>query len=200
MERSFVYTPLDREEVWRFLTYMLVHGDLTHLTVNLLNQLMLGIPMEYINSWWRVLTVYLSGVLSGSLMASIIKPRIGLCGASGGGYALLAASIFRLHNLLKWSGMTKKQRLLEFYNFSLFLCIFAMPAIISANSVSHGCHVFGALAGFLTGIILLDNVDSKNTALEGKIKITAGVALACLFTAPVMIHVFASDYFYMFEV
>jgi membrane associated rhomboid family serine protease len=64
-----------------------------HLVVNLLVQLMLGVPLEMVQRWWRVLIVYIAGVVAGSLGTSVADPYTRLAGASGGVYAILLAHI-----------------------------------------------------------------------------------------------------------
>lgn len=54
---------------------------------------MLGIPLEMVHRWWRVLLVYLAGVVAGSLGTSVSDPAIYLAGASGGVYAVMAAHL-----------------------------------------------------------------------------------------------------------
>ena len=43
--------------------------------------------------WWRVMLVYVFGVLSGSLWCNVYNPRVFLSGASGGVYALITAHL-----------------------------------------------------------------------------------------------------------
>lgn len=66
---------------------------MVHLLVNLLVQLFLGVPLEMVHRWWRVILVYLAGVAAGSLATSLTDPKVYLAGASGGVYALIAAHI-----------------------------------------------------------------------------------------------------------
>jgi rhomboid-related protein 1/2/3 len=54
---------------------------------------MLGIPLEMVHGWWRVLFVYLAGVVAGSLGTSVSDPTVYLAGASGGVYAIIAAHL-----------------------------------------------------------------------------------------------------------
>lgn len=61
--------------------------------MNLVVQLLLGIPLEMVHRWWRVLLVYLAGVIAGSLGTSITDPGVFLAGASGGVYALITAHL-----------------------------------------------------------------------------------------------------------
>ena len=84
-----IFDPDKRHQVWRYLTYMLIHSGLFHAIFNILIQLILGLPLEMVNGWWRVMLVYCSGVLAGSLWTSVLKPDKFLAGASGGGMECL---------------------------------------------------------------------------------------------------------------
>lgn len=61
--------------------------------VNLAVQILLGIPLEMVHRWWRVLVVYFAGVVAGSLATSITDPYVKLAGASGGVYSLITAHV-----------------------------------------------------------------------------------------------------------
>lgn len=61
--------------------------------MNICVQILLGIPLEMVHRWWRILIIYLAGVASGSLFTSIVDPDVYIAGASGGVYSLLAAHI-----------------------------------------------------------------------------------------------------------
>lgn len=63
------------------------------MIVNLAVQILLGIPLEMVHQWWRVLVVYFAGVLAGSLGTSIADPTVKLAGASGGVYSLITAHV-----------------------------------------------------------------------------------------------------------
>nr|CAI5862693.1 unnamed protein product [Callosobruchus analis] len=89
----FIYDPWKRQEVWRFLTYMLVHIGYEHIFTNLIVQLVLGLPLEMVHRWQRVLLIYFAGVLAGSLAHSVVDPNIMLGGASGGVYSIMTAHI-----------------------------------------------------------------------------------------------------------
>lgn len=64
-----------------------------HLVVNLVVQIFLGVPLEMVHGWWRVLLIYFTGVVAGSLGTSITDPRAKLAGASGGVYSIITAHI-----------------------------------------------------------------------------------------------------------
>ena len=79
-----------KRELWRFLSYCLVHSSWWHLTFNLLLQLVLGLPLEMVHGSARLGLIYAAGVLAGSLSTSVLDPGVCLVGASGGVYSLLA--------------------------------------------------------------------------------------------------------------
>lgn len=71
---------------------MFVHKGVSHILGNILMQLLLGLPLEVVHKW-RIVVVYLCGVLAGSLGTSLTTPNIFLVGASAGVYALLTAHL-----------------------------------------------------------------------------------------------------------
>ena len=66
-------------------------------------QLMLGVPLEMVHRWWRILLIYLSGVVAGSLTVSITDPDVYLAGASGGVYSLITAHLANV--IFNWGQM-----------------------------------------------------------------------------------------------
>jgi len=62
-----------------------------HIILNVVMQLILGILLELVHKGPRVLCIYLSGVIAGSLATSVVDPNTFLAGASGGVYALILA-------------------------------------------------------------------------------------------------------------
>ena len=61
--------------------------------MNIIVQILLGTPLEMVHGWWRVLLIYVVGVLAGSLFTSVVDPNVYLVGASGGSYALITAHV-----------------------------------------------------------------------------------------------------------
>lgn len=54
---------------------------------------MLGLPLEMVHGFWRILIIYTSGVIAGSLITSVVDPNVFLVGASGGVYSLITAHL-----------------------------------------------------------------------------------------------------------
>jgi len=157
---TLLFTPNRRFEAWRFITYMFVHVGVTHLLVNLFVQLLLGVPLEMVHRWWRVLIIYFAGVLAGSLGTSITDPFTRLAGASGGVYAILLAHIATI--IMNWSemrwGLYQLAILLVLIFADVGTAIYNRYVSDEDNSIGYAAHFFGALAGLLVGINVLRNL------------------------------------------
>ncbi|EEB13444.1 conserved hypothetical protein [Pediculus humanus corporis] len=155
----FIYNPHRRAEAWRYLTYMFVHIGIFHLLVNLLVQIMLGIPLEMVHHWWRVLFVYLAGVVAGSLATSVSDPSIYLAGASGGVYAIMAAHVASI--IMNWT--EKRFAWVQLLIFIILAITDVGTAIYNRyildvnDQVGYVAHLAGAVAGLLVGINVLRN-------------------------------------------
>ena len=96
LDSLLAYCPHRKVELWRFLSYCLVHSSWWHLLFNLTLQTFLGIPLEMVHGSARLGLIYMAGVLAGSLSTSVLDPGVCLLGASGGVYSLLAAHLANL--------------------------------------------------------------------------------------------------------
>ncbi|CAI4228814.1 unnamed protein product [Auanema sp. JU1783] len=153
-----ILNPNRKTEVWRFASYMFIHIGICHLVFNVLTQLILGLPLELVHQW-RVILVYIGGVIAGSLLVTIVDPYVYLAGASGGVYAILAAHLSEL--IMNWNEME--------FNYIRALILFIMigsDAGFAAyqrfftdrtEKVSHLSHLGGFVAGLLLGVLLLRN-------------------------------------------
>ncbi|XP_075219345.1 rhomboid-related protein 2-like [Lycorma delicatula] len=156
-----LYTPSKRSEIWRFFTYMFVHANFFHLFVNVTVQLLLGIPLEMVHHWWRVLIIYLAGVLAGSLGTSVFDPTTSLVGASGGVYAIITAHLSTI--ILNWSEMEHAGWQLTIF---LILMVVDFGQFIYYRyflqvdlRIGYEAHLAGAVAGLLVGVYVLRNLE-----------------------------------------
>ncbi|CAG9862275.1 unnamed protein product [Phyllotreta striolata] len=158
--RYLIYDPDRKQEVWRFLTYMFVHIGYMHIITNLIVQLLLGVPLEMVNRWWRVLLIYFLGGIAGCLAHAVIDGRVRLGGASGGVYAILAAHLAQV--IINWNDLPYAY--LQFIVFGLLIFVDLGTASYYryyegvVNEIGVTCHLGGALAGMLAGIYILRNV------------------------------------------
>ncbi|XP_012272041.1 protein rhomboid isoform X2 [Orussus abietinus] len=159
----FIYNPYKRYQVWRYFSYMFVHVGVFHLVVNLLVQIMLGIPLEMVHKWWRVLVIYIAGVVAGSLGTSVSDPGVFLAGASGGVYALITAHVATI--LMNWHQM--EFAILQLLVFLVVTSVDIGQAVYNRyiletkDQIGYVAHLAGAVAGLLVGINVLRNLEVR---------------------------------------
>jgi membrane associated rhomboid family serine protease len=148
-------------EYYRILTHAFVHADYIHLAFNMLALYTFGNMVEqyfqlYMGEMGRFyfLCMYIISIIAGSL-PSLMKhkdnPGYVSVGASGGTSGVLFASLI----FSPWSG--------------IYVYFIPMPAIVGAvlflvystwaakrgqDNINHNAHFYGAIAGFVTTIIL----------------------------------------------
>ena len=193
-----IYNPRRRHEAWRYMSYAFIHAGFYHVFFNVIVQLALGIPLELIHKGWRVAIVYLAGIISGSLAASISDPTSYLAGASGGVYALISAHLANV--VINWKEM-------EFAAVRLFgLIVFAMTDVGVAvyeryggkkNRTSYAAHIAGAIAGLLVGIVTLRNL--KKSRWETVLGYIAVTTYVILILGIVLFNILNPDYFLPIE-
>ncbi|XP_017782022.1 PREDICTED: rhomboid-related protein 2-like [Nicrophorus vespilloides] len=192
---ALLYDPHQRKEFWRFLTYMFVHIGFYHLIVNILVQIVLGVPLEMVHNGLRVAVVYFAGVIAGSLGTSITDPTVRLAGASGGVYSLITAHLASI--IMNWSEMTYP--IIQMIIFVVLMgsdvgtAIYNRYVLNADESIGYAAHFFGALAGLLVGIFVLRNIEV--TRSEKVIRAIAIVAFVILMGSGITINIFYQNYF-----
>ncbi|KAH8302645.1 hypothetical protein KR044_009258, partial [Drosophila immigrans] len=163
-----VYRPDRRLQLWRFVSYALLHASWLHLGFNVFTQLLYGLPLELLHGSGRTAVVYLAGVLAGSLGTSVVDSTVYLVGASGGVYALLAAQLANV--LLNFGHMrhclAQLLAVLIFVSCDLGYTLYCRQMALlehqtAAISVSYIAHMTGALAGLSMGLFLLRQLDGS---------------------------------------
>lgn len=165
IDSMFIYRPDKRNEVWRFIFYMVLHAGWFHLGFNLCIQLIFGLPLEMVHGSGRIACIYFAGVLAGSLGTSIFDPEVYLVGASGGVYALLAAHLANVmlnYHSMQY-GILRLAAIFIFASCDVGFAIYARYAVESSfsPSVSYVAHLTGALAGLTIGFLVLKNFEQK---------------------------------------
>ncbi|PRD27505.1 UNVERIFIED_CONTAM: rho [Trichonephila clavipes] len=192
IDSPFIYRPDKREEVWRFFFYMLLHAGYfyalfeiikdkflsaaisftiyycfnrwIHLLFNLLVQVCVGLPLEMVHGSLRIGTVYMAGVLAGSLGTSVFDTDVYLVGASGGVYALLAAHLANVllnYNQMEF-GLARLGCIFFIASADVGLAIYNRYAVEQHGPpVSYVAHLTGALAGLTIGLLVLKNFEQK---------------------------------------
>ena len=61
IKSPLIFDPDERAEIWRFFTYQYLHAGLPHLLVNIIMQLLIGIPLEMVHGTTRIAIIYTVG-------------------------------------------------------------------------------------------------------------------------------------------
>ncbi|KAF6715002.1 Rhomboid-related protein 2 [Oryzias melastigma] len=162
-DSPLTYRPDQRQEAWRFLSYMFVHAGVEHILGNLLMQLLVGIPLEMVHKGFEVGMVYTAGVIAGSLASSIFDPLKGLVGASGGVYALLGGYFMNaIVNFREMNPLFRVFRILIIVIIVGFDFGFALYRRFIAHEnlqVSFVAHLGGIAAGMSIGFVFFSAYD-----------------------------------------
>lgn len=159
---KLIYNPYRRYEIWRYLTYILIHAGYWHITFNVLIQLAVGIPLETVHKTVPIFIIYIGGTISGALGNSVADPHSYLAGASSGCYALIAAHLSNL--ILNWHDLRKDENpgfklltLLVFCSTDFGMAIYERHFTNQSIAwrISYGGHLAGFVSGLLLGLIYL---------------------------------------------
>lgn len=194
LKSPLVFDPHKRAEAWRFVTYMLIHAGYAHLLSNVFVSLLLGIPLEMVHRWWRIGLLYMSGVIFGSIVASLFSPHAYLVGASGGCYALIAAHLANI--IINWKEMPFNW--LRLIAFTILVGVDVGTFIYftvnnKENSISYSAHVAGFIAGLLVGMVALRNL--REHRWEVILKWTGFGIFAVMVAFAIMVHIFFPELF-----
>ncbi|XP_077532708.1 uncharacterized protein LOC144145091 [Haemaphysalis longicornis] len=195
-DSPLVYNPHKRQEAWRFVTLMFVHVGYIHMFFNFINQMTIGVPLEAIHKWWRIMPLYLGGVVSGSLASSLADPYTVAAGGSGGLYALFAGHLATL--ILNFNEMehpyARLTTLLLDAGFDVVMAVFTRYVGKGADErVSYTGHIAGAAAGLLLGLPLLRNlVVQRWELLLGR---ASSGLFVLLIAGAILANVFLKDHF-----
>ncbi len=134
-------------EVWRLLTYALLHANTTHVMVNMLSLYSVGSFLEPLLGRWRLGLLYLGSAFAGGVLSTLFTDRMSV-GASGAVWGLMGATLgllqgrHRVFPALIARGL--RQRL---------IVILAINVLISfLPFIDRYCHFGGGVAGYLMGL------------------------------------------------
>lgn len=164
VESVLIFRPDKRIQLWRFVSYTLIHAGWVHLFFNMLVQILVGLPLEMVHGSGRIMIVYISGVLAGSLGTSVFDMKAYLAGASGGVYSLLAAHLANI--MLNYSemefGLLKLSAVLIIASADVGFAVW--DRLLERDllpQISYTAHLMGSLAGLTMGLLVLKNFDQK---------------------------------------
>ena len=142
--------------VWQLFTYQFMHFGLWHILCNMIGLYFIGKAIEEMYGAGVMLKLYLLGGVCGGLLETGMtwfghSPDIGIVGASGSVFALIAA--------LTWAMPDRRLTLLLFFVLpitlrarTIFWGLFGITAFCivfpSRDGIAHGAHLGGFLLGW----------------------------------------------------
>jgi membrane associated rhomboid family serine protease len=150
------YFAIERLQVWRFVTFQFLHGNLHHLVFNMLALYFFGPLVEAYLRGRQFLVYYLACGVGGAvfyLVLLMLGYRIGtatvpLVGASAGIFGILvAAALIAPHAMVYLFGIVP----LRLVTLAYFFIIYAVLQVLflGANAGGEAAHLGGAAAGVL---------------------------------------------------
>ncbi|NWT30917.1 RHBL3 protein, partial [Cardinalis cardinalis] len=168
LKNALLYHPQLRAQAWRYLTYIFMHAGIEHLGLNIVLQLLVGVPLEMVHGAARISFVYVAGVVAGSLAVSVADMRAPVVGSSGGVYALVSAHLANI--VMNWSGMKCQFKLLRMavalicmsFEFGRAVWLrFHPSAYPPCPHPSFMAHLGGVMVGITLGVIILRNYEQR---------------------------------------
>ncbi|XP_060528627.1 protein rhomboid [Cylas formicarius] len=151
--KVLIYDPNRPYEAWRFMTYMLIHDDWSHLTLNIVIQCIFASLLEKRQGAVRILALYILGGITGVLGAACLHPHL-VIGASAGGYSLLCSNLADI--MLNYETISYKYH--QVVSVATILIFDVIYDVVHAcfrrePQVSWQAHFVGGLAGIFLGFV-----------------------------------------------
>ncbi|RMB95321.1 hypothetical protein DUI87_28308 [Hirundo rustica rustica] len=156
------------EELEKRTTVVFPCCRIEHLGLNVVLQLLVGVPLEMVHGAARISFVYVAGVVAGSLAVSVADMRAPVVGSSGGVYALVSAHLANI--VMNWSGMKCQFKLLRMavalicmsFEFGRAVWLrFHPSAYPPCPHPSFMAHLGGVMVGITLGVIILRNYEQR---------------------------------------
>jgi len=143
-------------QVWRWLTYQWSHVGAMHVLMNIFLNLFLGVPLEGLHGFWRMLLMYNVGVAGGAFCYYLMDAHTITVGCSGGCYSLMGIHLADL--IMNWR--QKKFRIPVVVTLLLLAGADVGSSLVSMapENSSHSAHAGGFIAGLLIGVLVCRNV------------------------------------------
>ena len=150
----FALWPLGPQfQLWQILTYAFLHGNLMHISFNMLAVYMFGSEMERVWGGHRYLTYYLVCVVSAALA------QLGVSSATGGYYPTIGASGAVFGLLLAFSLYFPERKIMLLIPpiilpAKVFVVLYGTLELVlgitgTQEGVAHFAHLGGLAGGFL---------------------------------------------------
>ncbi|CAF1145845.1 unnamed protein product [Adineta steineri] len=140
-------------QIYRFLIPIFLHVGIIHLIINLIGQLVIGIPLERKFGLIRIGIIYILSGIGGILLSAIGLPKSSSAGASGALYGIFA--VYLLDMIRNWKSLSKPWfRLIIDGGFSIAYLIVG----VFVPMIDYMAHIGGFIIGILSGLCICPNL------------------------------------------
>ncbi len=147
-------------QVWQLITYMFMHGGISHILFNMFALWMFGMILERFWGAKRFLTFYiLCGIFAG-ITQLVMQPAGIAIGASGAIMGIMAAFAYLFPNtelFIMFIPIPIKAK----YVVPGFMALDIFGGISGGDNIAHWAHLGGAFAGLI--IVIIWNKTNKKT-------------------------------------
>jgi len=163
-------------QVWRLITPVFLHANLTHLLFNVFFQLRMGFGMERQFGREKMMLIYFVCGVFGNLMSITIDPYKLAVGASTAGFGLIGVWLAEI--LLSWEILGPARERTIIWIVFMLISVTTMSSM-TPNMDLYG-HLGGALGGFLLSIIISDMREQDRPEWYPQVRTAAAIGLAVL--------------------
>ncbi len=148
---NFSPSVFEDRELWRPLTMGLLQFELLHAFMNLLWSFFLGWLLERTLGRAQLLVVFVTSVLTGSLLSTLASPWTPSLGSSGGVFGLVGAVV--TFGIVR--AELVESRLVAFAGVGMLpYLVLTFWSGLGSEGVDNWCHLGGMLSGLLLGLVL----------------------------------------------
>ena len=192
---AYYYPLILKGEYWRLVTSNFLHGNLLHLTLNMLLLFVAGNLIEGLYGHRRFTILYLIAGLGGSLASLPFVQDAPGVGASGAIFGLMGAIValgFRYRDRIpSRRGRIFGVYLLPFITIDFLLGLVVIPAFkelygLNVPSINNAAHFGGLAAGFLMAMVMAPEIYADRENESTSIKALAAVLVALTFVSGLM--------------
>lgn len=166
-----------RGQIWRLITPVFLHANLTHLLFNVFFQLRMGFGMEKQFGREKMMLIYFVCGIFGNLMSISVDPFKLAVGASTAGFGLIGVWLAEI--LLSWEilGPARER--------TIIWIVFMLVSVTTMSTMTPNMdlwgHLGGALGGFLLSIVISDMKEEDRPEWYPQVRAAAAVGLALFF-------------------
>ncbi|CAG9318100.1 unnamed protein product [Blepharisma stoltei] len=147
-------------EMWRWLTPMVLHANLTHITFNMIMQVILGFRLEPTVGTKRTIIVYVVSGMGGILFSCLVSPTTMAVGASTSIFGITSAMLAWI--IMNWTSLEGDVYRTITLIWLIMILIFNLIMGFASPLVDNWGHFGGLIVGFGMGYAVFEYIAPPN--------------------------------------